>query len=293
MKSTPFQQQLPLWAFKSDPPRKDKSHGPNGRPNKVDPKDRAFHDWYRFVLSFPPHLVSDYIKNFGLDEKNVILDPFCGTGTTLVESKLRGVTGIGIEANGFAHFASSVKVDWGVDPEILSKSAHEIANSTRCFLRAQGINDDIFLSNSPRISSFLHLDPEAAKLLLTNSISPLPLHKALVLLDHLKEHQNERYYLHTVLALANALVFRISNLHFGPEVGVGKPKTDVSVIGSWLFEIEKICHDLGAVQGRTFPDSRVFLGDAREVSKIIPHHSVDAVITSPPYPNEKDYTRTT
>ena len=33
--------------------------------------------------------------------------------------------------------------------------------------------------------------------------------------------------------------------------------------------------------------------DSRHVSQIIQPNSVDAVITSPPYPNEKDYTRTT
>jgi len=27
--------------------------------NKLRPEDRAAHDWYRFVLSFPPHLVRD------------------------------------------------------------------------------------------------------------------------------------------------------------------------------------------------------------------------------------------
>ena len=34
--------------------------------NKVDGADKAFHDWYRFVLSFPPHLVRDYIGRFDL-----------------------------------------------------------------------------------------------------------------------------------------------------------------------------------------------------------------------------------
>ena len=33
--------------------------------------------------------------------------------------------------------------------------------------------------------------------------------------------------------------------------------------------------------------------DAREVGRALADNSVDAVITSPPYPNEKDYTRTT
>jgi DNA modification methylase len=93
--------------------------------------------------------------------------------------------------------------------------------------------------------------------------------------------------------LANALVFRISNLHFGPEVGVGKPKNDAPVVASWMSEIEKIVNDLRLVRNRSFPNIKVYLGDARNISKIIGPDSVDAVITSPPYPNEKDYTRTT
>lgn len=32
------------------------------RNNKLHASDRAFHDWYRFVLSFPPHLVRRYIE---------------------------------------------------------------------------------------------------------------------------------------------------------------------------------------------------------------------------------------
>jgi hypothetical protein len=96
-----------------------------------------------------------------------------------------------------------------------------------------------------------------------------------------------------LLALATALVFRISNLHFGPEVGVGKPKIDVPVVASWMSEIEKIVKDLEVVRNKSFPNSKVYLGDARNISQIIQPDSVDAVITSPPYPNEKDYTRTT
>lgn len=55
--------------------------------NKLRSADRAAHDWYRFVLSYPPHLVRSYVDRFGLSPRHVVLDPFCGTGTTLVEWK--------------------------------------------------------------------------------------------------------------------------------------------------------------------------------------------------------------
>ncbi|MBI4830627.1 MAG: DNA methyltransferase [Candidatus Lindowbacteria bacterium] len=263
------------------------------RINQLEPHDRPFHDWYRFVLSFPPHLVRKYLDDFGLKSNHVVLDPFCGTGTTLVESKLNGIRAIGLEANPFAHFASSVKVDWEIDPDLLKRRAHDIAYSVAESLCSQGIDDNQPFEASNNGAVLRTLGQEAERLLITDSISPVPLHKALVLLEHLRDHQSERYYRHALLALANALVFKISNLNFGPEVGVDRQKKDIPVVACWLSEISKIAEDLRRISGKRHPGCEVHLSDAREISSVIPHRSIDAVITSPPYPNEKDYSRTT
>src|SRR2546426_12714566 len=94
--------------------------------NRLRAEDRAAHDWYRFVLSFPPHLVRDYIERFHLDGDHTILDPFCGTGTTLVECKKLGIPSVGIEANPMAHFASEAKVDWSPDPQGLIEHSRRV-----------------------------------------------------------------------------------------------------------------------------------------------------------------------
>src|SRR5262245_29440142 len=78
----------------------------NGDNNKLQPRDRSVHESYRFVLSYPPHLVREYLERFGADAKHCVLDPFCGAGTTLVECKKQSIPSIGIEANPMAHFAS-------------------------------------------------------------------------------------------------------------------------------------------------------------------------------------------
>jgi tRNA G10 N-methylase Trm11 len=72
-----------------------RSYGANADQNKLSKEDRAVHDWYRFVLSFPPHLVRTYIERFDLGPKDCLLDPFCGTGTTAVEAKKLGIPSIG------------------------------------------------------------------------------------------------------------------------------------------------------------------------------------------------------
>lgn len=286
------QPSLPGPAFLADPEAPVKSRRPSSV-NKLAPQDLAFHDWYRFVLSFPPHLVRDYMRDFELSERSTVLDPFCGTGTTLVEAQLNGLQSVGVEANPFAHFASRVKVSWKVDPEILLERAHEIAEEVLGKLRSQGIEDGLAGLRDSSEAMLTELGPEAQKMLVGNSISPLPLHKTLVLLQSLKAHQAEAYYDHALLALAKALVFSISNLRFGLEVGVGKAKADAPVVEAWLKEVGRISADLRNVLGGLYPSATVHLADARDLSRLLEPDSIDAVITSPPYPNEKDYTRTT
>lgn len=269
----------------------------NGIANKLSPEDRAAHDWYRFVLSYPPHLVRDYLQQFGVGGDNCVLDPFCGTGTTLVECKKQGIPSVGIEANRMAHFAAQVKVAWDVEPDGLFGHAQHVANAAREALAAQGIADGELLTAGVVRNRNGHplrgLPPEAVEILLADSISPLPLHKTLVLLDHIQQLRDEHFERYELLALAKALVFSISNLRFGPEVGVGKIRDDAPVVELWLSAVGVMASDLRALAPKAATPATVHLGDARDLAQTLQPNSIDAIITSPPYPNEKDYTRTT
>ena len=271
----------------------DQNHFKNGNINKLRPSDRHIHNWYRFVLSYPPHLVRHYIDDFNLNAGDILLDPFCGTGTTLVEGKFCRLRTVGVEANPVAHFAASVKTDWNIDPDILQNECERIAASVNELLALQKISDLQDCSAHINDLELQGLSEDAAKLLLKNSISPLPLHKSLVLLDEIQKNVDQPFYKHALLALAKTLVFSASNLKFGPEVGVGKIKRDAPVIFAWLQEVKSMANDLKSISSNNYLESIVNLGDARCMNDVVEKNSVDAVITSPPYPNEKDYTRTT
>lgn len=251
------------------------------RHNKLRDEDRAFHDWYRFVLSYPPHLVRAYIDKLGLEPGHLLLDPFCGTGTTLVEAKKSGVRSCGVEAHPMAHFASAVKTEWAVDGDALIQDAERVVRTASQVLGQT--NGDL-----------RRLSDEEEGLLLSNSVSPIPLHKCLVLREAILERPVSSVRKIELLALAYIAVFGASNLKFGPEVGVGrKKKLDVAVLEMWLAKVKAMAGDLREFSSRLYVASECILADARGAVEALPQDSINAVITSPPYPNEKDYTRTT
>jgi DNA modification methylase len=251
----------------------------NGNANKLDDADRAFHDWYRFVLSYPPHLVRDYFSRFGLQKGQTVLDPFCGTGTTVVEARLQGLKGVGIEANKMAWLAGTAKTDWSIDPDDF------LAQAARCADEARKI--------IARARKLRRLGDEQAGLILTDSICPVPLHKSLVLLDAIDQYMPAVFSKHARTALAKTLVFSASNLHFGPEVGVRGRKEDADVVGSWVSNVAAIAADIAANNKKQSLETFIHEADSRDPSGLLKPCSIDAVFTSPPYPNEKDYTRTT
>jgi len=72
-------------------------------------------------------------------------------------------------------------------------------------------------------------------------------------MESLERDRDPRFNDHEILALARAIVTDISNLHLGPEVGVGPPKTDAPVVSAWLNCLRMMAADL-----RRFKNLRTF-----------------------------------
>src|SRR5207249_1230533 len=66
-------------------------------------------DWYLMPEAYSAPLIYETIDELMPRQGGTVLDPFCGTGTTLLASRLVGQNSLGIEVNPFLCFSSQVK----------------------------------------------------------------------------------------------------------------------------------------------------------------------------------------
>lgn len=109
------------------------------------------HNWYRLRLGYSDHLVADLLEDFGLKAKDRVLDPFCGSGTSLVECMKKGIDSTGIDANPASCFAATVKTNWLLRPETVLSLLDEVETSFERHLRRSSVlwTDPTFQDDRP------------------------------------------------------------------------------------------------------------------------------------------------
>lgn len=104
------------------------ANGGNGGGIKHQYTRYSVHGLHEYKGKFNPQIVRGIVNLMGLDDRAVIFDPFCGSGTTLVECFHAGHPAIGIDINPLAAFIASAKL------KALSIDVEEIANSFEIIL---------------------------------------------------------------------------------------------------------------------------------------------------------------
>ncbi len=270
-------------------------------------RDEVVHSWYQFVLAYPDHLITAMLDRFGAGPGSTILDPFCGTGTTLVECKKLGIDSIGIDANPSSVLASWVKTNWSIDPGRIHELCQHVVATVAPVSEAFLLSDTPLFSGNGDLASLraslLAHSPEGQYLVQSGMIDrhwidEIPFYISIALLSAIKELDAEPEYVQLLkLALVACVVQSVANVRFGPEIYVVRGSGSHDVVGAFRAKVSSIIGDLQGIAGLNHVGrSVVLLGDSRDCDRVVRSagiQQVDYVITSPPYPTEKDYTRNT
>jgi hypothetical protein len=242
--------------------------------------NERIHRWYESVMGFSSTIVRTALSEFNCDSSGFLLDPFCGTGTTLVESGLKGVPSIGIDANPFSAFCSRAKTQWNIEPNELLIAFQKVVDS--------GAEKQSSSNKSKKITYIPHT-------VQNGWVSPYVWDKATDVYSRIGRLRNRDQKQLLQLAVIAAIKETCANVAFGPEIYKRKRNNRIGVVQAIKQKVKQISEDLDGIQNlNATAKSDVFHEDSRTLDflKYAGYSGkIKWLISSPPYPTEHDYSR--
>lgn len=236
------------------------------------------HGFHPYPAKYTPQLVNKFF-NLYCKRGFTILDPFCGSGTTLVEGVLNGMDSVGIDLNPIAYIISRSKTN--------HYSAEEI-NSFRNFISEiqPQPNNGLFADMNGKTNGEASIPdfPNRNHWFQENVSNELAILKKKI--DKI-ENPNIKDLLYCAFS---KIIVKVSNQDSEVRYTAKKKNhPDGIVFSSFIDTVSNYLQVLSANEHTIGAKAEVHNGDTYEVLKSYSDNHFDFVITSPPYINTFDY----
>ncbi len=245
-------------------------------------KHGIIHKWYGYLEDFPYWLIENKIREYDIKKGSMVLDPFCGSGTTLVAANMLNIDAIGFDTNPLMAFVSQLKTTWDIELERLKKEVVVVAEK--------------FLNEVKGPNRLEFLDASLAKMPkkeINQWLSPV-LQREVSILKNIILNVNEEKIRRLLLLALSKSCFEASYVALCPGTTFYPFREKQEFWDIFSATTIRMFDDLKLIQQYdNFGQSKVINDSSLNIGQYVDSNSIDFIITSPPYPNDLEYTRQT
>lgn len=233
------------------------------------------HGLHDYKGKFNPQTVSSIFNILNLQPGSKVLDPFCGSGTTLVESQYKGFDALGLDINPLAVFLANAKLNAPkANFELIKVFLDELPKkitAKRDKLLNGGTSREIYLKKW--LIEDIYEQLEALKTLIGN----------------IKDTNTAN-----VLLCCASNIIRDYSLQEPSDLRIRRRKSDlptISFVDSFISETNRFLKNFESIDAPVefSKKCQAFHADIRSQDSLLKLANFDAAITSPPYATALPY----
>lgn len=228
------------------------------------------HRWFRYSAGFS----AQWVESLLLDPENErVLDPFAGSGTTLLAAQAQGHRSIGVDPHPFVSRVAKAKLSWTADVDLFVRNAQAVVEAWEP------------LAVPP------DLPPLLERCYPTSTLSDLLGLRSAVesQMDAVAGEQANLLWLAFVAIIRP--VSPVGTAQWQYVLPSKSKAKSLPTLDAWTMQVSMMAEDMSRLQA-TLPEPpgvEMFAVDARDLEHHVPEGWATHVICSPPYANNYDY----
>jgi len=244
------------------------------------PTQYLTHDIHTYRAKFIPQIPAFLIQHF-TQKGDVVLDPFCGCGTTLVEAVRLSRKSIGIDINPLACLISKVKTT-PIEHQYLKQETGRFMTNLEKLIGDYRLRKQV----ETNVPSF----PNKERWFHPMTLNELGIIKRKI--DVERDSRLQNFYRVCFSSILKNCCSQKEDFSYIADNMLPKKTFYVDVLKTFKNKLQKATQDLVELEKIYRPQyhAEVVNADARKL-QFLEAESVDFVVTSPPYPNTTDYVK--